>query len=53
MANVKTQTDEQKRHEERVMRSFGVNPQTATKEQREYAQEISRKTAEYERRMQK
>lgn len=53
MVNVKITTEEQKRHEAQVMRSFGVNPQTATKEQREYAQEISRKTAEYERRMQK
>lgn len=53
MANVKITTDEQKHHEAQVMSSFGVNPQTATKEQREYAQEISRKTAEIERRMQK
>ena len=53
MANVKITTEEQKRHEEQVMRSFGVNPQTASKEQREYAQEISRKTTEIERRMQK
>lgn len=53
MANVITKTEEQKRHEAQVMRSFGVNPQTATKEQREYAQEISRKTAEFERRIQK
>lgn len=53
MANVKITTEEQKRHEAQVMRSFGVNPKTATKEQREYAQEISRKTAEFERRIQK
>ena len=53
MANVMIKTEEQKRHEAQVMRSFGVNPQTATKEQREYAQEISRKTAEIERRLQK
>lgn len=53
MANVKITTDEQKRHEAQVMRSFGVNPQTATKEQREYAQEISRKTAEIERSIKK
>ena len=53
MANVKITSEEQRRHEAQVMRSFGVNPQTATEEQREYAQEISRKTAEIERRMQK
>ena len=53
MANVKITTDKQKRHEAQILRSFGVNPQTANKEQREYAQEISRRTAEFERRMQK
>lgn len=53
MANVIIKTEEQQRHESQVMRSFGVNPQTATKEQRECAQEISRKTAEIERRIQK
>ena len=51
MANIKITTEEQKRHEAQIMRSFGVNPQNATKEQREYAQEISRQTAEFERRM--
>lgn len=53
MANVIIKTDEQKAHESMVLASYGVNLQTATKEQREYAQEISRKTAEIERRMQK
>ena len=53
MAYVKINSDAQKRHEAQVLRSFGVNPQRATKEQREYAQEISRRTAEYERSMKK
>ena len=49
MANIKITTEEQRRHEAQVMSSFGINPQHATKEQREYAQEISRRTAEIER----
>ena len=49
MANIKITTADQSRHEAQVMRSFGINPQHATKEQREYAQEISRRTAEIER----
>ena len=53
MANIKIKTDEQQRHEDRVLRSYGVNPQRASKEQREYAREISRRTAEIERRMQR
>ena len=53
MANVIIRTDEQRAHEARVLASYGVNSQTATKEQREYAQEISRKTAEIERSMRK
>lgn len=51
MANIKITTDEQQRHEAQVLRSYGVNPQRATKEQREYAQEISRRSAEIERRI--
>ncbi len=50
-AAVHIKTDEQKQHEARVLASYGVDPRTATKEQREYAQEISRQTAEIERRM--
>ena len=49
MANIKINTAEQRRHEAQVMRSFGINPQHATTQQREYAQEISRRTAEIER----
>lgn len=49
MANVIIKTDEQRNHEARVLSSYGVNPQTATSEQREYAREISRQTAEIER----
>ncbi len=49
MANVIIKTDEQKQHEEKVLASFGVNSQEATKEQREYAREISRQTAEIEK----
>ena len=51
MANVIIKTDEQRYHEARVLASYGVNPQTATAEQRECAREISRQTAEIERRM--
>lgn len=53
MANVIIKTNEQKTHESKVLASFGVKPQTATKEQQEYAREISRRTAEIERRMNK
>lgn len=53
MANVIIKTDEQRDHEKRVLQSYGVKPDQATKEQRECAQEISRKTAEIERRIQK
>ena len=53
MANVIIKTDGQKAHESKVLASYGVNPQTATKEQREYAREISRQTAEIERKMMK
>lgn len=51
MANVIIKTDEQKSHEAKVLSSYGINPQTATKEQREYAREISRQTAEIEQRI--
>ena len=51
MANVIIKTSEQRAHESRVLRSFGVNPATASAEQREYAQQISRQTAEIERGM--
>ena len=53
MANVIIRTDEQKAHESKVLASYGINSQTATKEQREYAREISRQTAEIERRIKK
>ena len=49
MANVIIKTDEQKAHEAMVLNSYGVNYKTATNEQREYAREISRQTAEIER----
>ena len=51
MVNVIVKTSEQDAHEAKVLNSFGVNPNDATKAQREYAQEISRRTAEIERRM--
>ena len=51
MANVIIKTDDQKAHEAKVLTSYGVNPQTATNEQREYAREISSQTAEIERRI--
>lgn len=53
MAYVHIKTDEQKAHESKVLASYGVNPERATKEQREYAREISRQTAEIERRIRK
>lgn len=49
MANVIIKSDDQKRHEAQVLKSCGVDPETANKQQREYAQEIARKTAEIER----
>ena len=51
MANVIIKTEDQKRHESAVLSSFGVRPNDATAEQREYAREISRQTAEIEGRM--
>ena len=51
MANVIIKTNEQREHEKNVLNSFGVNHETATAEQREYAQQISRQTAEIERRL--
>ena len=51
MANVIIKKSDQKEHERIVLNSFGVNPDRATAEQREYAQHISRKTAEIERGM--
>ena len=51
MANVIIKTEEQKSHEAKVLASYGLNYNTATSEQREYAREISRQTAEIERRI--
>jgi len=51
MANVIIKTDEQRAHEAKVLASYGVNPRAATKEQSECAREISRQTAEIERRI--
>ncbi len=51
--NVIIKTDEQKAHENKVLASYGVRPEQATKEQRECAREISRTTAEIERRIRK
>lgn len=51
MANVIIKTDEQRAHESKIMRSYGVNPQKATAEQRECAREISRHTAELKKEM--
>lgn len=51
MANVIIKTAEQRDHERIVLNSFGVNSERATAEQREYAQQISRQTAEIERRL--
>lgn len=53
MASVIIKTDEQKAHENKVLATYGVKPEQATKEQREYAREISRQTAEIERRIRK
>ena len=51
MANVIIKTTEQRAHEDTVLASYGVNPKNASNEQRAYAREISRQTAEIERRM--
>lgn len=53
MANVIIKTDDQRAHEARILSSYGVNPQRATAEQRDSAQEISRRTAEVENKMKK
>lgn len=49
MANVIIKSDRQKAHESQVLASFGVNPQNASREQQEYAREISRRSAEIEK----
>lgn len=51
MANVIIKSDAQRAHEAKVLASYGINPSTASKEQRECAQQISRQTAEIEGRM--
>lgn len=51
MANVIIKTDAQREHESKIMKSYGINPQKATAEQREYAREISRHTAEIKKEM--
>ena len=51
--NICIRTDEQRAHEDKVLASYGVPPDQATKEQRECAREISRKTAEIERSIKK
>ena len=51
MANVIIRTAEQNAHEAFVLASYGVRPNEATKEQREYAQEIARRSKEIERGM--
>ena len=53
MTNIIIKTDEQRAHEAKVLASYGINHNTATKEQMEYAREISRQTAEIERRIKK
>ena len=51
MANVIIKSDAQKAHETKIMKSYGINPQKATAEQRECAREISRHTAEIKKEM--
>lgn len=51
MANIIIKTTEQREQERIVLNSFGVTPERATAEQRECAQQISRQTAEIERRL--
>ncbi len=51
MANVIIKTDSQKKYEERIMQSYGVDPKKATAEQRECAREISRHTDEIKKEM--
>ncbi|HOQ07229.1 MAG TPA: hypothetical protein PLP87_05390 [Clostridiales bacterium] len=51
MANVIIKTDEQKAREAMILKSYGVNPERATAEQRECAREISRHTAEIKKEM--
>ncbi len=46
MANVIIKTDQQKAAEAKILIDFGKSPSSATKQQREYAQEIARRTIE-------
>jgi hypothetical protein len=51
MAYVIIKTDQQKAAETKVLKDFGINQRSATKEQREYAQEIARRTLELKKDM--
>ena len=51
MANVIIKTDQQKAAEAKILKDFGQNPSSATREQREYAQEIARRTIELKKEM--
>lgn len=51
MANIIIKSGQQKTAEARVLREFGVNPKVATSQQREYAQEIARRTSEIKKGM--
>ena len=51
MANIIIKTDQQRDAEAFLMKSYGIDPQSATAEQREYAREISRQTEELKKEM--
>lgn len=52
MANVLIKNDDQKRREARILREYaGVDTRRATREQREYAESISRRTEETNQKM--
>lgn len=51
MANIIIKSDEQRVHEAKIMKSYGIDPQRATAEQRECAREISRHTEEIRKEM--
>ena len=49
MANFITKNDERKNREEQILKEFGCNPNTASKEQREKAEYIAEKTRELQK----
>ena len=49
MAHVIIKDDDRRRREEQILKEFGCNPSTATKEDREKAEYIAAKTMELQK----